>query len=219
MGNQPVRFPEHHFFKGLNLDNVMPQDLELRLFLGAMKQLDHQVVGGTEGLRNCQRLDAVLHIVVDRIERDDVVGLAFKQRHLRICGVDRHVKRRHGKKAYEEFLNDPNILTLEDEIAKTRAQYAYMEGKDAEFKDLSAYYKACNDFLNTISNLVAKAHKITEGEQYHINVQQVGFMVNRLVADITSVCADCPRMQELAEKIGQVDIVVAPRMIDGEVEE
>ena len=119
---------------------------------------------------------------------------------------------------YEEFLADPDYVSLRDEVAKARAQLASIEENEGRFQSLEAFYKVANDFLNTIAKLAVTADKIEHGETYNVNVQQMQYIISALIKDIDEVCEGCPRRKDLASRFGQVELIVAPRMIE-EVEE
>jgi len=118
--------------------------------------------------------------------------------------------------AYEGFLNDPDILSLNDELAKARTFLVQAEENMGRFESQENFLDCANKFLKTIADLASKAHKIEEGETYNINVNQMMYMINQLVLDIDAVCGDCPRRFELVEQIRAVDVVPA---IEGEVGE
>ena len=119
---------------------------------------------------------------------------------------------------YEEFLNDPDWTSLKDEVAKARAYLVRAEENVGRFESQEAFMDCANKFLKTIADLVAKAHKIEEGETYNINVNQMMYMINQLVLDIDQICGDCPRRFELAEKLASTTLV-QERAIEGEVVE
>ena len=118
--------------------------------------------------------------------------------------------------AYEEMLNDPDYKSLKDEVAKARAHMMLMETNEGRFETTESFYKACNDILNTIAKLAVTAHKIEEGETYTVNVQQMSYIISALIKDIDEICEGCTRRTELANRFGQVELIVAPALVAAE---
>ena len=108
---------------------------------------------------------------------------------------------------YEEFLAETDWLNLKDEVAKARAYLVEVEEAHGRFESQEAFMDCANKFLKTVADLVSRAHKIEEGETYNINVNQMMYMVNQIVMDIEAICGDCPHRLELAERIGNLDLV------------
>ena len=117
---------------------------------------------------------------------------------------------------YEEFLNDPDWKSLREEAAVARVHLADLEENEDAFDSKEAFLRSARDLLTLIATLVEKGAKIEDGETYNVNVQQMTFLLNRLVVDIESICGDCPRVAKLAEKIGNVDLITAPRLIEAD---
>ncbi len=103
------------------------------------------------------------------------------------------------RQSFEEFLNDPEIITLDSEIARLRAELANVDeytGGDAKAHE--AVIKLCD----AIAKTVERKHKIEHGEQYTITTPQLRVFVARIVTAIADNCPEtCPHRDRVADEV------------------
>jgi hypothetical protein len=112
--------------------------------------------------------------------------------------------------AYNEFVDDPDINNLTQEVAAARTVLSHLiteDGLVVKGPDGAPNVEAAVKALELISRLILAKKKIEVIDKGNLTIDQVMAVMRQITHIVQTTCDGCPKLPQVAQRIGEIGVI------------